>query len=161
MIRYQRFGPELLMLDLVTATTAKGVIIDPKGTLVDGGAVSTNKYKTIGTVLQELDARMIDRFEALRAFMMALGDDVQETTLRLYIAFKRIKNFACVEFRPSTSKILMFVKVDPATVQLEVGFTRDVSKVGNFGTGDLEITLSKAEDLARAKPLIELSYGAS
>lgn len=64
--------------------------------------------------MQELDPGMLDRFEALRAFMIALGDDVQETTLRFYIAFKRIKNFACVEFRPTTGKILMFVKVDPS-----------------------------------------------
>jgi len=49
-----------------------------------------------GRVLAELDPAMVDRFEALRAFLMALGDDVQETTLRFYIAFKRIKNFACV-----------------------------------------------------------------
>ena len=40
-------------------------------------------------------------------------------------------------------------------------FTRDVSKVGHFGTGDLEITLSTAEDLARAEPLIRRSYEAS
>ncbi|MGC8733278.1 MAG: DUF5655 domain-containing protein [Halothiobacillaceae bacterium] len=161
LIRYRRFGPELLMLDLVAATSTKGVFIDAKASPADGGAGGGNKYKTIGTVMQELDPGMQDRFEALRAFMMALDDDVQETTLRFYIAFKRIKNFACVEFRPSTGKILMFVKVDPSTVQLVPGFTRDVSNLGHFGTGDLEITLSKAEDLERAKPLIELSYGAS
>lgn len=161
LIRYRRFGSDLLMLDLVVATSTKGSVVDAKAGPADSGAGGTNKYKTIGTVLQELDAGMIDRFEALRAYMIALGDDVQETTLRFYIAFKRIKNFACVEFRPSTGKILMFVKVDPTTVQLEAGFTRDVSNVGHFGTGDLEITLSKAEDLERAKPLIELSYGAS
>ena len=51
---------------------------------------------------------MIDRLEALRAYLSALGDDVQETTLRLYIAFKRIKNFACVEFRPTTPKDTAF-----------------------------------------------------
>ncbi|MFN9092423.1 MAG: DUF5655 domain-containing protein [Alphaproteobacteria bacterium] len=161
LIRYRRFGPELLMLDLVAATSIKGSFIETKGNSSDGGAGGGNKYKTIGTVLQELDPGMLDRFEALRAYMMALGDDVQETTLRFYIAFKRIKNFVCVEFRPTTGKILMFVKVDPSTVQLEPGFTRDVSNLGHFGTGDLEITLSKAEDLDRAKPLIELSYGAS
>jgi predicted transport protein len=161
LIRYRRFGPELLMLDLVVATSTKCVSIDSKGSSNDTGAGGGNKYKKIGTVLQELDPGMLDRFEALRAYMMALGDDVQETTLRFYIAFKRIKNFACVEFRPTTGKILMFVKVDPSTVQLEPGFTRDVSNLGHFGTGDLEITLSKAEDLERAKPLIELSYGAS
>ena len=161
LIRYRRFGSELLMLDLVAATSTNGAIIDAKVSPADGGAGGGNKYKTIGTVLQELDPLMTDRFEALRAYMIALGDDVQETTLRFYIAFKRIKNFACVEFRLTTGKILIFVKVDPATVQLEVGFTRDVSNVGHFGTGDLEITLSKAEDLEKAKSLIELSYGAS
>lgn len=161
LIRYRRFGPELLMLDLVVATSAKGSFTDMKGTTGDGVVVGSNKYKTIATVRQELDPAMLDRFEALRAHMMALGDDVQETTLRFYIAFKRIKNFACVEFRPTTGKILLFVKVNPSSVQLEPGFTRDVSNLGHFGTGDLEITLSKAEDLERAKPLIELSYGAS
>jgi predicted transport protein len=111
--------------------------------------------------LAELDVSMVDRFEALRAYLLALGDDVQETTLQLYIAFKRIKNFACVEFRPTANKILIFVKVDPSTVTIEPGFTRDVSKVGHFGTGDLEITLTTADDLQRAMPLIERSYGDS
>jgi hypothetical protein len=40
----------------------------------------------------------------------------------------------------------VFVKVDPTSVPLEPGFTRDVSNVGHFGTGDLEITLSKPEE---------------
>lgn len=161
LIRYRRFGHELLMLDLVAVTSTKGAIIDMKGSSMDGGAGTGNKYKTISVVLQELDSGMADRFTSLRAYMAALGDDVQETTLLYYIAFKRIKNFACVEFRPTTGKILIFVKVDPSTIQLETGFTRDVSNVGHFGTGDLEITLSKAEDLDRAKPLIDMSYGAS
>jgi predicted transport protein len=89
---------------------------------------------------------------------MTLGDDVQETTLLYYIAFKRIKNFACIEFRLTTAKILVFVRVEPASVQLEPGFTRDVSNVGHYGTGDLEITLAKPEDLERAMPLIKRSY---
>jgi predicted transport protein len=53
---------------------------------------------------------------------------------------------------------MLFVKVDPTTVTLEQGFTRDVSKIGHYGTGDLEITLSIAEDLEKAMPLIKRSY---
>ena len=159
LIRYRRFGGDLLMLDLVVATSVKG-LASPSGT-GNSSVPVPGKYKTISTVMSELDANMTDRFEALRAHLAALGDDVQETTLRFYIAFKRIKNFACVEFRPSTGKILVFLKVDPSTVPIEPGFTRDVSTVGHFGTGDLEITLATADDLERAKPLIELSYGAS
>lgn len=158
LMRYRRFGDELLMLDLVAATAVKAAPMDGKssGGSEPGGA--SGRYKTIGTVVEELDSGMRDRFEALRAYLLALGDDVQETTLRFYIAFKRIKNFACVEFRPTTGRINVFVKVDPASVTLEPGFTRDVSNVGHFGTGDLEITLSKPEDLEKAMPLIERSY---
>ncbi len=157
LIRYRRFGPDLLMLDLLVATSVKGAPAVQAGAPGGEGAAS-GKYKTISAVMEELDAAMSDRFEALRAYLMALGDDVQETTLRYYIAFKRIKNFACVEFRPTTGKILVFVKVNPASVPLEPGFTRDVSNVGHFGTGDLEITLSKPEDLERAMPLLKRSY---
>lgn len=158
LIRYRRFGADLLLLDLVAVTTVKGVSIDTKPSGVVEAGNASGRYKTIGTVVEELDTGMRDRFEALRAYLVALGDDVQETTLRFYIAFKRIKNFACVEFRPTTGRINVFVKVDPASLTLEPGFTRDVSNVGHFGTGDLEITLSKPEDLERAMPLIRRSY---
>jgi predicted transport protein len=160
LIRYRRFGSDLLMLDLASVTTATSGVSDIKTTSSESGSI-VNKYKTISTVRAELDEEMVDRFEALRTFLMALGDDVQETVLRFYIAFKRIKNFACVEFRPSAAKILVYVKVDPSEVVLEAGFTRDVSEVGHYGTGDLEISLSKPEDLERAKLLIQRSYDAS
>jgi predicted transport protein len=159
LIRYRRFGPELLLLDQVAATSVKGSpamgVVSPSG---EGPSASAGKYKTISMVVEELDDAMIDRLEALRAALLALGDDVQETMLRFYIAFKRIKNFACVEFRPTTAKILLYLKVDPTTIELEPGFTRDASNVGHFGTGDLEITLAKPEDLERAMPLIKRSY---
>lgn len=159
LIRYRRFGPDLLMLDLVSTTSAKqSTAGGGNGPSVNSSAGTQNRYKTIGETMLELDAGMIDRLEALRAALMALGDDVQETTLRFYVAFKRIKNFACVEFRTSASKILIYVKIDPTLVQLEPGFTRDVTKVGHYGTGNLEITLSKPEDLERALPLIRRSY---
>ena len=159
LIRYRRYGSDLLMLDLLAATSVNGAPAVATGAPGGEGAGSISaKYKTISAVMEELDADMVDRFESLRAFLMALGDDVQETTLRFYIAFKRIKNFACVEFRPTAGKILVFVKVDPKSVSLESGFARDVSNLGHFGTGDLEITLTKPEDLERAMPLIKRSY---
>lgn len=157
LIRYRRFGPDLLMLDLVAATMARRATIEARNAVMSGPVAGT-PYKTIDAVRQELASDMIDRYEALRAYLLALGDDVQETTLRFYVAFKRIKNFACVEFRPRNKKVLVYVKVDPAQVELEDGFTRDVSNIGHYGTGDLEITLSRSEDLERAKPLIQRSY---
>jgi predicted transport protein len=75
-----------------------------------------------------------------------------------YFAFKRLKNFACVEIHPQTGKILVYVKSGFENFREELGFTRDVRKIGHFATGDLEITLSNDIDLERAKSLIDKSY---
>ena len=75
-----------------------------------------------------------------------------------YVAFRRIKNFACVELRNQLGKILVYAKLDPDTVDLQPGFTRDVRKIGHFGTGDLEITIANDGDLEKAKPLLDRAY---
>jgi hypothetical protein len=66
LIRYRRFGSDLLLLDLASATTAGGGTSDTKATWADESAGIINKYKTISTVRAELDEDMVDRFEALR-----------------------------------------------------------------------------------------------
>lgn len=49
-----------------------------------------------------------------------------------YVAFRRIKNFAC-----ELDKILVCVKLNTDTVDLQPGFTRNVRKIGHFGPRDL------------------------
>jgi predicted transport protein len=102
-----------------------------------------------------------DRYEALKAFLTALGSDVQVKQLKFCVAFRRLNNFACVEVRPRDGQMLVYAKVDPATVALERDFTRDVSNIGHFGSGDLEIRITCDEDLEKAKPLLLKSYEAS
>lgn len=151
LIRYKRFGEELLMLELVNATQA------------DTGASNGGKssaQKTVSETLATLDGSLKDLYDALRAHLMALGDDVQEKALKYYVAFKRLRNFACVEVHPNKGTLNIYVKVDPAKVPLEQGFSRDVSNIGHFGTGDLEITIRGPEDLERARPLLQQSYDA-
>jgi len=92
---------------------------------------------------------------------MGFGDDVQCKTLKYYVAFKRLKNFATVEIRTNVKVVLVYTKVDPATIELVEGFTRDVTDISHFGTGNLEITLRSLEDLDRALPLLEKSYEVS
>lgn len=70
-------------------------------------------------------------------------------------------SFACLEVKPSARKLAVNLKVDPTTIELQVGFTHDVSNIGHCGTDYLEVTLVKAEDVERAKPLFEQSYQAS
>lgn len=111
--------------------------------------------------MQQSGSELKDRFESIKAFLLALGDDVQENVLKQYIAFRRIKNFACIEIHPQVGKITAFVKVNPETVEIKPGFTRDVRKIGHFGTGDLEITISSDEHFEMAKSLFIKSYEVS
>lgn len=159
LLRYRRFGNDLLLFELVNAVTAEAA------TTAVSSASSKSKtttYKTISTVLQQIAGTPLhELYEEVRAYLESLGDDVQVKTLKYYVAFKRIKNFACVEAHPKSGVLLVYVKIDPDKVPLVENFTRDVSNIGHFGTGDLEIKLSSREDFERAKPLLNRSYDAS
>ena len=79
--------------------------------------------------------------------------------------FKRMKNFLSVCIRRGSdgtrNEVLCYAKVDPDTIELEDGFTRDVKGLGHWGTGDLEISIHTSADLAKALPLLQQSYEAS
>lgn len=157
LIRYRRFGDGLLLLELVNATTAPA---PASGATPTGGAAIAS-YKTISDTLATLKGPLRDLYEEVHAFLVALGDDVQVKVLKYYVAFKRIKNFACVEVHPGKRCVTVYLKVDPDTVPLEKGFTRDVRNVGHFGTGELEVILRDRADIDRVKSLFQQSYEAS
>jgi predicted transport protein len=163
LIRYRQYENQLLLLELVNSTFGQSKIL--KGAEpITGEIVKSKKiieYKTISTELSESRVELQDRFESIKAFIEALGDDVQMNVLKYYIAFKRIKNFACIQIFPTMNIILVIVKVNPDSIKLEEGFTRDVRKIGHLGTGDLEITVKSDDDLERAKELIVKSYEAN
>jgi predicted transport protein len=151
LIRYRRYGDTLLLLELVNATTVESV----NG---DGAGEKNQIYKTFLEYLAQSPPALKDRYETLRTFIEALGDDIQTKQLKNYIAFRRLKNFACVEVRPQNETVLVYVKLDPKSMLLEPEFTRDVESIGHYGTGDLEIRIRTEADLEKAKPLIAKSY---
>lgn len=157
LIRYRRYGDDLLLLELVNATTAIVSASESEKAVKPG----KNQYKTVTEYLAQAKQEQKDLYEEIKAYLLAMGDDVQFKILKFYFAFKRIKNFACVEVHTGTGKLLMYVKVDPDSIDLEKGFTRDVKKTGHFGTGDLEITIGSLADFEKAKPLLLKSYEAS
>jgi len=163
LIRYARYGDDLLALDLINRTSApssgnSGNTGTGSGTVI---VAKAGVYKTVSEYLAQADTELSDRFDSLKSMILELGDDVEMKTLKLYFAFRRLKNFACVEVHPQTRKLLVFVKhPDPASV-VEKGFARDVTNIGHFGTGNLELTLSSKSDVEKARHLIEQSYEAN
>ncbi len=154
LIRYRRFGDDLLVLELVNATTAEPSSTGPSASSRGGDSSNRSILESLAAADQETR----DRFGVLNAFLTSQGDDVQVKTLKYYIAFRRLKNFACVEIHPTASKINVFARLDQGSVELTPGFTRDVRKIGHYGTGDLEIVIDSDADLEQAFPLLARSY---
>lgn len=155
LIRYRKFSDNLLLLELVNVAEAKN---SGSGSIASDSSGTKQEYKTVTDHLESANGDLTDLYYALRDYMMNLGDDVQEKTLKYYFAYKRIKNFACVEVYTQSNKLQVYIKLNPDEIQLEEGFTRDVRNIGHFGTGDLEITIRNQEDLEKAEPWILKSY---
>jgi predicted transport protein len=170
LIRYRRFDGDLLLLELVHAPkqSRQTATSSPKGEAAEtptkenaDGESASNLSQRIAYRISQADSALRDLFEAIRQFLLGLGDDVQMKELKYYVAFKRLKNFACLEVYPQVRVVTMHLKVDPKTVALEDGFSRDVTDIGHFGTGDLQLSLRTMEDFAKAQSLIRRSYEGS
>ena len=157
LVRYKKFGNDLLLLELLTAVSAStSSKVPTAGAKVSNG--SSTSYKTVSEYMADMGQELSDLFADVEIFLLGRGDDVTKKVTRFYLAYRRIKNFACVEVRPTLNQLKIFLKIDPDTVELVEGFSRDVRKIGHFGTGDLELTIGSHEDFERAKPLILRSY---
>src|SRR3989304_1023587 len=135
LIRYKKFGQEMIMLELVNTSTSSQMEISRD-------QITKKSYRgdaSFAYRFSKLEKEQVDWFEALKDYIKALGDDVQEKQVKIYTAFPRITNFACVEVLPQAQKMVIYLKLSPHTVQIESGFTRDVTNIGHYGTGDLEI----------------------
>ncbi len=150
LIRYKLFDEQFLLLELVNSVSGKTPLPTRKSSAQEA---STKRVPVYGAeALATAQPEVRELFESLEGYVMSLGDDVQRKDLKLYIAFKRIRNFTTVEIYKD--KLLLHVHLNPDEVDLVEGFTRDVRNVGHWGTGDLEVWVRNKFDLERAKPLI-------
>tara|TARA_R100001129_G_scaffold185623_1_gene174416 strand:+ start:10561 stop:11472 length:912 start_codon:yes stop_codon:yes gene_type:complete len=155
LVRYRKFGDDLLLLELLTAVSATS---STSTAIAAGNGSKPRKDKTVSEYMQDMGPELAELFADAETYLLGRGDDVTKKVTQFYLAYRRIKNFACVEVRPTLNQLKMFLKLDPDTIELIEGFSRDVRKIGHFGTGDLELTIGSHDDLERAKPLILRSY---
>jgi predicted transport protein len=164
LIRYRRFADDLLLIEQVhtpriakAATTVADAAISPQPQVNTPGR-APSQSQLIAYRIGNASAELRELYDAVATSLLNMGDDVQMKEVKLYIAFKRIKNFACVEVFLQAKVVTAYLKINPETVALEPGFTRDVRKIGHFGTGDLEISMRTMDDLAKAQPLLQRAY---
>ncbi len=115
--------------------------------------------KTHADQIATASPELLALFEQTRSFILAQGDDIIEKPLKLYVAFRRLKNFVCMSLiSKQDPHVFLMLKLDPASVVLEKDFSRDLTNIGHWGTGDLELTLRTPADFEKAKSLIERAY---
>jgi predicted transport protein len=167
LIRYRRYGEEFLLLELAHTSSVQPVrepilgeqkakrtekANDIGGQTINTGANSASHLE----LLDRADDDLRDLFERLKAFLLALGNDVQMKSLKSYVAFTRMKTIAYVHIGPTRFKgMVVSVKIDPASIALQEGFTQVDSK------GYVIITIKNTTDLERAQPLLTQSYEAN
>ena len=151
LVKYKKFGNDLLLFEHLNAPNAK-----PIGEVPEVTDKKTGTDKTFSQQFDSASKHLQNIYFSIKDYILSLGDDVTENQLKLYIAFKKIKNIVCVQIYHS--KFLLYLKLNPNEVELIKGFTEDVSNVGHWGTGDLRVIIKDIEDFEKAKPLIDKAY---
>ncbi len=162
LIRYRRFGNDLLLLELVNAVGGSNV---KAGKAKSAAKLQNNKKgakkavggdKSFAEWMDTLPGPQLQLLASLEDHILSLGDDVQRKELKLYAAYKRLKNFATIV--PQKSQFLLYLHVNPDQQGFLPYNAKDVRKIGHWGTGDLLLTITDAADLEVAKPLIHQAY---
>lgn len=99
---------------------------------------------------------MHELFELLRQAILALDPCVKEEFLKLYVAYKAETNF--VDIVPQAKRLLLVLNLSIDDIEDPKGLCRDISNIGRWGNGDVEIGLSNKDELPYVMGLIRQSF---
>lgn len=143
LVRYRVYGTGLLAIELMTSTATSSPPASLKNSsITEAVPKAVAKRSRVSDLLERSDKELTSLYEDFDAFAMTLGDDVVKNERQDYFAYRRLKNFACVEVHPNSKNLLVYLKLDPQTVEPGNGLIRDVSNIGHLGTGDVEVRIS-------------------
>ena len=97
-------------------------------------------------------------FFALRENIFALAEEglIIEKPNKLYLSYKHGKNFCEVRIQAKALKLWLDIPYQELEDPDEFG--RDVSELGHYGTGQVEVRIIDLDDLGYVLTLIEQSY---
>ena len=99
---------------------------------------------------------MRDLFEIFRKDVLALDSCVSEEFLKLYVAYKAETNF--VDIVPQKSRLRLSLNMQFHQLHDPKGLAKDVTNLGRWGNGDVEVSLSKPEELPYVMGLVRQAF---
>jgi predicted transport protein len=115
----------------------------------------TGSY-TVEEHLEKKPQHIQDIAHSVQDYIRGLDASIEEAPKKFYVAYRTSQNIVCMEVQKQ--KILLYLKLDPKKDPGPPGISRDVSEIGHFGTGDLEVTVKTPADFEASKPFIEKAY---
>jgi len=103
-----------------------------------------------------LSGPMRELFEAFRKEVLVLDPCVTEEFLKLYVAYKAETNF--VDVVPQKNRLRLSLNMKFREVYDPRGLCKDVSNLGRWGNGDVEVGLSRLEDLSYVMGLVRQAF---
>lgn len=95
-------------------------------------------------------------FDALRKAILELDPCINEEYLKLYVAYKAETNF--VDVVPQAKRLRLSLNMPFGEIDDPRGLCNDVTNLGRWGNGDVEIGLSSLEQLPYVMALIRQSF---
>lgn len=95
-------------------------------------------------------------FEEFRKQVLALDPCVTESFLKLYVAYKAETNF--VDVVPQAKRLRLSLNIAFPEINDPKGICKDVSALGRWGNGDVEVGLSKIEDMPYVMGLVRQAF---
>lgn len=103
-----------------------------------------------------LSGPMRELFESFHREVLALDPCVTEEFLKFYVAYKAETNF--VDVVPQKNRLRLFLNMKIHEVHDPHGLCKDVSDLGHWGNGDVEVGLSRLEDLPYVMGLVRQAF---
>lgn len=102
------------------------------------------------------DSPMRLLFEMFRKEVLALDPCVGEEVLKLYVAYKAETNF--VDVVPQKSRLRLTINLHFHELHDPRSLARDVTNLGRWGNGDVEVELSKPEAMPYVMGLVRQAF---
>lgn len=105
-----------------------------------------------------LTGEMLHLFNALRKRILNIDSSVREEYKKLYVAYKSTTNF--VDIVPQKSKLRLSLNIDFDQINDPHSLSKDVSGLGRWGNGNVEVNVDQFSDLDKVMELIQQSFEA-
>jgi predicted transport protein len=160
---YRRYSNDMLLLEEVLQGPAMAASSSAGGKnpvmVAAGKKAALTRANALWTFARHVDGKppqIRDLAHLVQEFMLGIDPAIEEAPKKQYVAYRIAQNIVSMEVQ--RQKIYLYVKLDPKLDLGLKGISRDVTNVGHFGTGNLEITVKSAADLERAKPALRRAY---